>query len=294
MRTRGLILGLMIASGGATGGMASGQAPQPAAAPPAADAPAEQAHPLGGPKVVSQEAPRTLVKNDLAGKLIETERRPEAEAIDLLELSEREKADVQRVLAEREAEVSRVLYDNLEVFLGLQGTLRGGNPRESLAAVMQAREVAASLLEPSLASRLGEVLSEPNRAEFTRLLGEYEAALARSLPERGPAGRGTPRDAAVGAEFTRRRVETHLLLKEIGRSLASNAAEKQGQMDAFLKAINATAEQESKIRAIAQDAASGNPLKEPDARARAERFRRIFALLTPQQRAAAREYYRAR
>lgn len=282
---------------------ATGLLPDAAALAQAGDAPAAQpaatdAHPLGGPRVESRAEVKTLVRRAMGGELEVLEQRPEAAAADLLDLSERERADVQRVLEARAALVSKVLSEHYELVLRSQGLRQamqeGGDRREAAGLLRDLREAVRPLLEPALRTQVAEVLNPASRAEFERLVDEYVAALAGEGARGGdgprPARRG-PRangEEGAGAEgFARRRVEMTLVQREIGRALAGMVAIRQEQVAEFFKAINATPEQEAKLRGSLQ----GGSAVEAQ---RGERLRRILAELTPEQRRAALQHFRGR
>lgn len=296
--------GAVAAAGLMPGSVVLGQAGDAPAAQPAAT----DAHPLGGPRVESRPEARTLVRRAMGGELEVLEQRPEAAAVDLLDLSERERADVQRVLEARAALVSKVLSEHYDLVLRSQGLRQamqdGGDRREAAGLLRDLREAVQPLLEPALRTQVAEVLNPASRAEFERLVDEYVAALTAEGARGGdgprPARRG-PRangEEGAGAEgFARRRVEMTLVQREIGRALAGMVAMRQEQVAEFFKAINATPEQEAKLRAIMQSgmrnaAKAGDDA--PGESARGERLRRILAELTPEQRRAALQHFRGR
>lgn len=154
-------------------------------------------------------------------------------------------------------------------------------------------------------------------------MDEYKRAFAASEPmgERGGgAGAGTgggggrgrgvegrekgekdggemkPADGAASTGPIPARVELNLLLREMGRSLKGIVDERKEHMDHFLKSIEATPEQEAKIRAITREAAEANKknggnggIGEPTQEEKLATFRKILDVLTPEQRKKAIE-----
>jgi hypothetical protein len=294
------------AAGFLPGAVVLGQGGDAPAAPPATT----DAHPLGGPRVESRPEARTLVRRAMGGELEALDQRPEAAAVELLDLSERERADVQRVLEARAALVSKVLSEHYDLVLRAQGLRQamqeGGDRREAAGLLRDLREAVQPLLEPALRTQVAAVLNPSSRAEFERLVDEYMAALAQEGARGGDGSRPARRGArangeegagAMGEGFARRRVEMVLVQREMGRALQGAVAMRQEQVAEFFKAIGATPEQEAKLRAIMQrgmrDAAAAGD-DAPGDSARGERLRRILAELTPEQRRAALQHFRGR
>lgn len=85
-------------------------------------------------------------------------------------------------------------------------------------------------------------------------------------------------------------VEMNLLLREMARALQGIVDERKENMDHFLRVIEATPEQEAKIRAIARGNAEkreGKALGEPSRDERLTTWRKMMDVLTPEQRAKA-------
>lgn len=302
--------------------------PAPAAEPPAAPVPApksEPSNPLAGPSVDAGAKP-TLVKRDFEGNLERLEMRPEAAAADLLTLTPDQRTLVNDVLKRRTADVQRITEDNLELFLKLQTARQGGDRQESMTLMRDFRVVAEPLLRPSLFNQIRDVLPQDQRAEFARLVDEYIAALAAEPDPMGGMGlqrgqrRGIGGDAGREAKGepvpdpdtdtrmgdgpkegarngppsgapARRRVEMNLLVREVSRNFGEMVEERRERTDEMLKVINATDEQETRIRAILRDGGEANGLK-PTPEQKGERFRKIMDELTPEQRRALMDWQR--
>jgi DNA-binding MarR family transcriptional regulator len=298
---------------------------EPTPADPAQAEPATQGNPLAGP-AVDAGAKASLVKRDFEGKLARIETRPETAAIELITLTPEQRELVNDVLRRRSADVQRVLDDNLELFLQLQGARQGGDRQEMMTLMRDFRVVAEPLLKPSLFNQVRDVLPQDQRGEFARLVDEYIEALAAEPDPMGGMGgqrgqrRGIGGDAAREAKGepvpdpdtdtrlgdgpkegkrngppsgapARRRVEMNLLIREMARDFGDMVEERREHTDEILKVIGATEEQEAKIRAIIRENGDKSAIK-PTAEQRSERFQKILRELTPEQRRALMDWQR--
>lgn len=285
------------------------------------------ANPLAGPAVDSAMK-TTLVKRDFEGKLERIETRPEVAALELLGLSPSQREAVDDVLRRRTVQVQRVLDENLEWFLQLQGARQSGDRQEMMTLMRAFRDVAEPLLRPSLFNQVRDVLASDQRAEFARLVDEYIDAVAAEPDPIGGMGmqrgqrRGIGGDAGREARGEpvpdsdtdtrmgdgpkegartgppsgapgRRRVEMNLVIREIGRSFGAMVEERREHMDELLKVINASEAQEAKIREIGREQGENSAMS-PTSEQRAERFQRIMRELTPEQRRALMDWKRGR
>ncbi|MEX2219188.1 MAG: hypothetical protein WD749_10575 [Phycisphaerales bacterium] len=249
---------------------------------------------LRGPKVV--EAPRapTLVKRDMSGRLERLDTRPEEAAIAMLELTAEQRAAIEEVLVARRAQVSALLEREWDLFIRVQAARQGGAAPSELGGLIRGfRPAAAGLLTPPLGDRVAAALPEAERGEFRRLVAEYNAAATAEgegdrSRDRGPRAVGNPARAAE-------RVELNLLLREMARALRAVVEERREHMEAFLRAVEATPEQEKTIRDITRAAAeagrrSVGPGGASDAAAATQK--RVMDVLTPEQRAKAAKFRR--
>ncbi len=272
------------------------ESPKPDASP-AAD-------PMRGPTISEKPKPATLVKRDMSGNVERLETRPEQAAIDLLALTPEQRKPIEDLFNARLVKVNKLLQENYEIILKLQAARQGGaKPAELRPLIQEFRPAAAALLSPTLAEQVSGVLPEDKRAEFKRIVEEYTSASVAqdAAARRGPGASSLegesgkaerPRAAAAGAE----RAELGLLLRELGRTLKGIVDDRKQHMEAFLKAIDATPEQEAKIRAITREAAEANRksggnggIGEPTQEAKMANWRKILDLLTPEQRKKAIE-----
>ncbi len=274
---------------------------------------------LRGPKVEDGPARPTLVKRDFGDALVRLDERPEAAAIELLGLSDQERAACDAVLKERAAKVSAFTFDHYEQFQKIVTAQKGGSGEEARPLIRQLAGEARDLLDPPLKERIAGVIGAEKRAEFLRLVGEYDDALMREGPvgsrggdpedspqrrqeHRDEQGAGEqkqgesgnemkqsppPREGRAGGPMAGMRVEVRLLLHEMGGSFKSFVEDRREHIDALMRAVEATPEQENRIRGMIREAAAESKFK-PTAEKRAEIFKRIMDELTPEQRVKAR------
>jgi len=271
---------------------------------------------LRGPKVSQPAAPKSLVKRDMSGKFEPLDTRPEQAALDLLGLKPEERTAADKVITERYQKVTKLLHDNWDLFLKIQTSRQGGaKPEELRPLIKEFRPIAAPLLSPTLEDQVAAALPEAKRSQFKSLVDEYKTALlaedrggmgagagtgggggkGRGREAASPDDAGKPADAATGGFPPR--LEFNMLLREMARSLKGIVDERKEHMEALLKAIDATPEQEAKIREIVRGAAESSrkngALGEPSYEQRAETWRKIMDVLTPEQRQKAIEARRA-
>jgi hypothetical protein len=245
---------------------------------------------LQGPKVVERERPATLVQREMGGALVRLEVRPEEAAIDLLGLTPEQKAATAKVLQERSAQVSRALADHYDLFLKIAAARQGGAPRGELAPLArQFRDETPALFEPPLAERVQGALPEEKRERFRALVDEYKKAV---LEDEAPKRDDTE---PVGERRATARLEISLTLRELGRALRASVQERRERTDDLIKTLDATQEQEEKIRAIIREVGGQQGvIRELGPEKRREMMERILAELSPEQRRAALERLRPR
>jgi len=263
---------------------------------------------LRGPEVREKTAIKTLVVKDMSGKLEPLTQRPELAALDLLALTPEERKPIDTMFQERAAAVAKLLREHQELFLKIQAARQGGaapNERRELLEEMCGHAI--DLIDPPLADRVRDLLPESKRADFDTLVADYMKALAdENAIQIGGRGRSEPRELQRGTstepsatrarppEMSRQRQELWMLIREVARTLSGIVAQRREQMDAFVKAVDATPEQESKLRAIAR-ASAEEDRKNNGERAEAQRretWRKMMDVLNPDQRKKALELRR--
>lgn len=278
---------------------------------PAGKAAPDSDSPLAGPKVDKAPAGKTLVERNFDGSLVRLEERPERAAIDLLALTPEQRKTALALFDERGAAVQKLLYDHFDTFLAVQAARQGGafrpggdaKEREQLAPRMKEIHDAAAeagLVRPPLVEQVAKVLPEDQGPEFRRLVSEYMTALeAQNQREAGPMQGAFTRPGSPTPDGPRRgygpgpeRTEMNLLLREVARTLGGIVQERKERLEALFKAVDATPEQRTAIEKIIREGAEKNRGRPPTPEQRAENFRKIMDLLTPEQREKAREQLR--
>ena len=249
--------------------------PPDQSAPPAASEPGV----LAGPKVKTNDARKSLVEREFGGKLKRLDIDPAQAALGLLELGEEEKAATRTVLVERAAIMDTLVTDNLREVAEMASAFQARDTMEGLRLLKELFDKAdAWRARGRLEDELAAKLSEPNATELRRLTKEYlDAALAESAA--GPGLNGKPR-GRLGALMHERLTNLgHEIRQSYERTIGAGAKD----LDALLKRLAVTPEQESVIRAIIQDtyvATYGKPTKSQQTAA----FLKIYGALEAEQR----------
>jgi hypothetical protein len=133
--------------------------------------------PLRGPSV-SAHAKRTLVHFNMSGEFERIAGRPEAAAVQLLNLDEPTAQRAAEVFAERDMAVAMLLVDEIDLVREVSDAIIAGESERArelqleLWSVFEPDTPSSPLLEP-----LAEVLSGDQLAEVAQLTGEYWEAL---------------------------------------------------------------------------------------------------------------------
>lgn len=288
---------------------------------------ARQTAPLSGPRVEPasttsetrpamdmQSAAPTLIQRDFDGQLIELDRRPEVEALDLLHLTPDELAPITKLLDIRYTRVSTFTQEHYKEFLELQAARQAGQgPAAMREAVLALREAAGDLADPPLSEQVADLLPKAKAPDYLHAVREYIQAQVteRAAKEAGPADKSATRNArgmpAMSLDrSTPPRAEMQLFLREMGRSFKANIDARKERLEAFIKAVDATPEQEAKLRQLARDAAEKSrdaQANTPDSPARSDGLtqaqrlelrRKMLDVLTPEQRTKAVAFQQGR
>lgn len=281
----------------AHGAMTFAQAPgTPAPANP------EPENPLAGPRVAAPNSSGThadgsmmqgetmdpaelaklsIVERDFAGQLIRLEIRAEKAAAEKLPLTAKQRSELNDFFTQRSTEVLQFTLKNYDQFIKLQGARQARSRQELPKLMSEMRTTAGEWVSKPLADRVEEKLPEHFRAHFRRMVNEYNDEVAKSDPRSGAPADGVGarlRRGGFGGEF----VELNNFIREMAREFSGMVAQRREQLDTLLKAVDATPEQESKIRAIVREG-NGAPGTEPSPRQRRETIRKALAELTPAQ-----------
>lgn len=276
----------------------------PASTPPPAASPAltEPENPLAGPKVTlpsagaagsdgtmmsghamdeADLAKLTIVERDFAGQITRLDQRAEKAAAEKLPLTAQQRSELNEFFTERSTRVLQFTLKHYDQFIELQGA-RQARSREELPRLMsEMRKTAGEWIDKPLVDRVEQKLPENLRTHYRRMVGEYYAELAKSDPRAGAStggGNPRPRRAGANAEYS----ELNNFIREMAREFSGMVGQRREQLDTMLRAVDATPEQESKIREIVR-AGSGTPGTDPTPQQRRETIRKLLAELTPQQ-----------
>lgn len=179
---------------------------------------------LGGPSVDESEKRTRVVEAGLGGSMMMEGVRPEVAALDALGLSERDRAGLERVLAERAVIVDRVVRGRLDDLTRIEPAM----VNRDFVTVWSIYSSLHAALEPlwargPLADELRRALPAAHRAEYDRVLGEYEAELVAR--ERAKAEASGEQFSPIGLQIQR---HFHALQAEIAaaveRTVESGAA----------------------------------------------------------------------
>lgn len=241
---------------------------------------------LRGPTVAARTTAVTLVERDFDGRLKLLEVRPEEAALRLLNLSEAEKAAAAVVLAQRLAQVSKLIMEHQGLFLKIQSARQAGD-RAALPELMrELHPLAAPLLNPPLAEQLAETLTPEHAADLRRLVQEYTAALSGEQRSRDAAmgGRDRRPERTSEAPGVRARIEVTLLIREMAGSLRAAVTERRERTERIIAISQATPEQEAAIRRLVRE--FGEKTKgQASPGQRGELLRSLRGICTPEQRA---------
>ncbi len=267
-----LAIALVLAAGSTA--LAQNQPP----AQPANDA-------LAGPTVQETKAKPTLIKRDFNGLLVRPDLAIEEAALDLLDLTDEERAATGKVLDERAAILDSVVGNNLDLLIQFNGAA-DRNP-QSIKAVRDF----ATKLEPlrargRLIDELAQALPADKAQDLRDLHKEYWQAIIKEESDnaRKAGEQGRPREILA--------TETLKAFgAEIRRSYERRVVSGTRELDELLARLGLSPETEGQVRKITQDWFQ-ETLGRPTEAQRRQLTTRIFAVLKPDERARVlREIY---
>lgn len=252
------------------------QAPPPDPAPPACGAPDA---PLSGPKVHASTGVG-LVEKDMAGKVRRLETTPEEAALEKITLSPKERADANKIVLERQTILDKAVGENVPLLLEMQAAFQQNNKGEQIRQLQLFMNAIRPLRDrPKLRDEVAGVLTPDNAKKFQALVHDYwEAIIAEGVAEQKQSG-GTPKPFEV---MTREGLVA--FGQEIKRSYERRIASGAKEVDEFLKRINATGEQETRLRNLFTDYAQKTLGKKPTPEQERTLGARIWKELTWEQR----------
>jgi hypothetical protein len=285
---------------------------------PAALARDDDADALAGPRIKAQvETSPSLVTRDFQGKLQVLGERPEVAAVRLLQLDDATRAKVDQIITQRAALVSQITLEHYDLFAKFQAAFASGEVtpqtrRDRAAVVAELREVAKPLFKPAFVDTLAQELSAAQAEHLRAMVEEYRDAVIASedaarSPREAKSNESVPpadTDSMTGMQEQTKPVrprrarwgggninvsirqqayDLRQVGREMGRSFQTFIADKQERAEDLYARVEATPEQRAKIDAILRKDGEAAALMPTDAQRR-ERFERILALLTPEQR----------
>ena len=238
---------------------------------------------LRGPSVPREER-KTLVSWTMTGQFERVEGRPEAAAVQLLDLDEAARREAARMIDERNQAVGMLLVDRIEAVREITDATLGG---ERARAQGLLRELWAEF-EPDaprspLREELVEVLSEAQCAEFDRLLDEYWTTWA-SWASRGEAREGETEAERKGRlERTADRLAFQLFQEEARAGYELTLRRYRDVLDALYEAVEPTEAQREAIRGVVIDHIKATRLKATPAERRAS-MHEVYKVLDDERR----------
>lgn len=254
---------------------------QPSPAPP-------QSAPLAGPKVEIAPAPeaRSLVRRGFNGDVEVLSVEADVAAIDLLALSEEQRAIFDRLRNERSALFSRTIRENFDLLLQFGSIDAKSQPAEFVALLRRTGEALHDYrARGTMLREMGPHLTTAQRAEARALIGEYVRARAEAIRRE------------LGGEAGAAEIALRMKVETLGRMTESaiQAAVAMGTavFEDIARRLNLTPEQKQQVQRILEPLAVQELLsRETAAVARLRAFVEVSRLLTREQMAALAEYTR--
>lgn len=243
--------------------------------------------PLRGP-AVPDTARRTLIHRSMTGDFQRVEGRPEAAAVQLLDLDEETRERVTEVLDARDMAVAMLLVEEIDAVKVISdASLAEDRPRvnqlmHELWETFDPETSRSPLLAP-----LAEVLPPAQHAELTRIVDEYWDALVAWQTRDQPDD--DPERIAAQREQTERRLAYELFAAEVGTGYNATLLRYRQAMDALYEAVQPTDEQREQMRTILVDHIRETQLQ-PTPEQRRATNRRIYDLLDEERRGLMFDY----
>lgn len=245
-------------------------------------------NPLAGPAVqtaVLSEA-RSLVQRGFNGTVEPLTIEADTAAIGLIDLTEEQRAEFERIAAERSGIFSKAIREHLDLLMELGGIDAKEQPAEFLRILTRVGEALSEYrARGTMMHEMSPYLTAEQRREVRRLMGEYLQARTETIRrETGP-------DTPWAAIAIRLQVET---LGAMAKSAIESAAAMGSAMfDALSERLGLTPDQQAKIRKIYEPIAIKEFQGKPVGRiARVRALFQISHLLTEEQMVRLVEYTR--
>ncbi len=242
------------------------------------DATGDDAAPLAGPKVAERASRKaSIVEREFDGKLKRVEQHPVLMALDRMDLSAQERAKIDRVLAERNAQLDGIVRENLRDLIEAGLAKQAGDQAAAQAKFAELMKKARPFLDRGpLLGELRPVMSPEKFQELKGAVDEYVSAAAQDSMNAPGAKRQNRLGATIAQGFEGFGQEVKA---SYDRVFASGARE----FEDLIKHLDLTPEQESKVRQKVQglvERTYGKPTKRQQIRV----FLDVYAELTPEQR----------
>lgn len=213
--------------------------------------------PLSGPRVPDRTGKPTLVERGADGKVVRLEEWPALAAVRKLKLDEKTQAAITRVEVEQAQAMDKFLSGNLPAVAAVANAFQSGDTKAGLAGVRKLRQDHPVFAERELLlQRMSALLPAEQQTEVRLMVEEYWNALIQEEAESAKAR---------GEKSSPGKVASVEALRMLGQDIKASYERVIGQrvkdFDALIKSLGLSAEQESRVRKIADDSfarAKGN------------------------------------
>jgi len=242
---------------------------------------------LRGPDV-PDTARRTLIHRSMTGDFQRVEGRPEAAALQLLDLDEQTRQRATEVLDARDMAVAMLLVEEIDAVK----VISDATIAEDRQLVNQLMHELWESFDPEtsrspLLAPLAEVLPPAQHAELTGIVDEYWDALVAWQIRDQP--NDDPTQTAELRERTERRLAYEMFAAEVGTGYNATLLRYRQAMDALYEAVQPTDEQREQMRTILIDHIRETQLR-PTPEQRRATNRRIYDLLDEERRGLMFDY----
>jgi hypothetical protein len=230
-------------------GAAFGQAEKTPAQPATATPPAEHS-PLAGPKVPDRTGKPTLVERSADGKVVRLDEWPALAAARKLKLDDKTRAAISKLEVEQTTAMDKFLGGNLLAVAAVANSFQSGNMKEGLAGIRKLRDEHPILNQRELlGQKISGLLDKEQATELRLMTEEYWNALIQEETETAKA---------KGEKASMGKVASGEALRLLGQDIKASYERVIGQrvkdFDALIKTLGLSAEQESRVRKITDEA----------------------------------------
>ena len=212
--------------------------------PPDADA-------LRGPKIEMKAAgaAKSIVERDFNGRVKKLEEPPALAAVRVLELTPEDRAAADKVVGDRAAALDTIVRDNLRLIIELSLAQQAKDKVDSGRLLAEAMKKAGPYLKRGpLLQELRPVLPPEKFAALTRMVDEYRTAAAEDRMSNPMEGEKNP--GKLGAMLA---VGFEGFGQEVRASYQRVVEDGGKEFEGFIKMLDLSPQQESRVRRIAMD-----------------------------------------